>query len=313
MGNKPKFSFIIPAFNEEKYIGKCLEAIFASDFKESHYEIIVVDNGSTDATLACAKAFPIVKTASAPEFKVGGVRNYGARISNGDVLIFLDADCLIDKGWLRRAEKLLANAPFTVFGGGCKLRDNPSFLEKYWLLEEAGSATMPRHLIGASIVMARPVFEKLGGFDESVSSGEDTLMSQKAQLLGFKVALTADLNVVHLGNATTVRDFIRRQEWHAESYFVNPLGSLKDPVFVIIVSFSALLAAGILTTPFLPESGLILVLTAFSLPTILSIKRIGRARLGLKRATQSFIYIYFLDLLYIVGRAKTVTRLCKRL
>mgnify|MGYP003630000013 FL=1 len=169
----PYFSIVIPAFNEEDHIGSCLQSIFNSDYDSTQYEVIVVDNGSQD------RSHEIALNSRALVFQllqgnVGAVRNYGAAQARGQILVFIDADCLIDNDWLNRAENLIKDRPNCAYGGGVKLPSDATWIEKSWLLQTKGQPTLPKHLIGASTMLSKELFLKIDGFDELVSSGEDT-------------------------------------------------------------------------------------------------------------------------------------------
>ena len=100
---KIDLSIVIPAFNEEEYITKCLEAIFAQETL-FNFEVLVIDSGSTDNTLSLVKNFPQVKIIQIKpeEFGHGRTRNLGARNSKGDFIIFLNADAIpANNQWLK--------------------------------------------------------------------------------------------------------------------------------------------------------------------------------------------------------------------
>jgi len=102
MKNCPIISVIIPSFNEEKYLSSCLKSVLSQDFPKKDYEIIMVDNDSSDKTLKIAKSFKRVKVLK--ELKKGLVmaRNKGLQKSRGKIIVNLDADCLVPINWLRK-------------------------------------------------------------------------------------------------------------------------------------------------------------------------------------------------------------------
>ncbi|GAF90754.1 unnamed protein product, partial [marine sediment metagenome] len=93
---------IIPAKNEENYIDKCIEGIKAIDFNKNQMEIIVVDNGSKDRTINIASNSG-AKVIEVQDVTIGELRNYGAKVAKGEILAFLDADCIPHKKWLKNA------------------------------------------------------------------------------------------------------------------------------------------------------------------------------------------------------------------
>src|SRR6266436_9904181 len=109
-------SFIVPAHNEEAWIGKCLASIRATMEKlNEHYEVIVVDDASTDSTPRIAEQMG-VRTLRVEHRKISAVRNAGARVARGQVFFFVDADTQVNKRAVGAAlEVLRAGAA----GGGC--------------------------------------------------------------------------------------------------------------------------------------------------------------------------------------------------
>jgi glycosyltransferase involved in cell wall biosynthesis len=112
-------SVIIPAFNEEGYLGETLASLnrakaFLQDEKSLPTEIIVVDNTSDDATADVARALGAT-VARETQHNVAKVRNTGAKLSNGNVLVFVDADTIVPDKLLARIVEAMSDA--TCFGG----------------------------------------------------------------------------------------------------------------------------------------------------------------------------------------------------
>lgn len=104
----PKFSIVIPVYNVENYIGKCLESIKKQTFKD--YEIIVVDDGSDDNSMKIVKKYD-TKIINSSHVGVSEARNIGAKQAKGDYLIFLDSDDYWDKDLLKELTKSMDNKP----------------------------------------------------------------------------------------------------------------------------------------------------------------------------------------------------------
>ena len=104
-----KVSVVIPAYNEEKWIGKTLEAILAQDYP--NYEVIVVDNASTDKTSDIVRGFSDarLKLISEPRKGLLFAREAGRREASGSIIAQLDADCLPDPKWISKGALLLAD------------------------------------------------------------------------------------------------------------------------------------------------------------------------------------------------------------
>src|SRR3989339_618014 len=104
MSKKPKISFIIPAYNEEKLIARCLEGILAQiqkeDYAKHRFEIIVVNNASTDRTRDIARDFLSVKVVDEPQKNLACARRTGARSAHGEILAHVDADTVLTDQWI---------------------------------------------------------------------------------------------------------------------------------------------------------------------------------------------------------------------
>ena len=97
-------SVIIPTFNEEENIAQCLVSLSHQNIPRADYEIIVVDGGSKDATCEIAKKYAdrvFVQTSK----KVGGARNDGVKVANGDIVATTDADCILPPHWIKTLEE----------------------------------------------------------------------------------------------------------------------------------------------------------------------------------------------------------------
>ena len=111
-----KFSIIIPAHNEEKYIRKCLDSIAkASEAYKEQTEVIVVLNRCTDKTEEIAKSYNCV-TLKNNDKNLSKIRNAGAKIANGEIIVTIDADTIMTESMLSNVDKYLASGKY--IGGG---------------------------------------------------------------------------------------------------------------------------------------------------------------------------------------------------
>lgn len=120
-----RLSFIIPAYNEEHYIAHCLDAITTAiggpdraQGKDADYEIIVVDNNSTDGTAAIAGRYHYVTLLHEPRHGANRARETGFEASHGDLVAFLDSDTEVVPGWIARVEGEFALDPKLVCVSG---------------------------------------------------------------------------------------------------------------------------------------------------------------------------------------------------
>ena len=164
-------SIIIPTLNEEKYLPKLLESIKRQSYKD--YEIIVADANSKDKTREVARKYgcKIVKGGSPA---VG--RNNGAKIAKGDILLFLDADIIFGKNFLKNAINELKKEKLDVVGCYIKPLGN-NFIDKiffvifnFWI---AGTQFFYPNASGGGIFCKKWLYNKVSGFDETIKLSED--------------------------------------------------------------------------------------------------------------------------------------------
>ena len=169
-------SVIVPVYNEEKIIKQ-----FLSSFSYNYsLEVIVVDGQSSDRTKEFAKMFPI-KVIGCIKNRAQQM-NSGARSANGDILLFLHADCLVERGSLEEISDCLNNG----YIGGCLSQRITSDKMIYRFIEASGNirANISKIFYGdQAIFVKKDKFLKLGGFD-NVALFEDALFSKKLKKEG---------------------------------------------------------------------------------------------------------------------------------
>ena len=176
-------SFIVPAYNEEAELPAMLRTLrAAADGSGEQYEIIVVDDASTDrtaeiATDVGARVIPVNHR------HIAAVRNAGARVTQGDVLFFVDADTHIAVPHICGALAALRNG---CVGGGAivAVRDAMPYWARIFVRVFAWLYFRANLGAGAFLFTTRPHFESVGGFDEGYFAGEEVFFSRALQQLG---------------------------------------------------------------------------------------------------------------------------------
>ena len=306
--NPPKCSIVIPALNEEENIEQCLQSLLKQDYPRSSLEIIVIDNGSTDKTVTIAKRLAdIVEVKS--DCNVGEVRNAGAQLSSGKILVCTDADCTFPVDWISTGVSLLISHDRSIFGGGLKGSQNQNWIERLWLLNPDGKTIQQKDLMGSSIFIKKSDFNSLGGFQSTITSGEDSSLSDKGRSLGFKVELDKQLSVYHLGTPKTLKEFICRQSWHGENY-LNPISkSLKDKTFWLTLCY--LSSAIAMLIYILSPVAILFLTTTQGCAALLSMKRARRA--NFTPSLREIFYLIVLDNSYLIGRSIGIARSLKKI
>ncbi len=169
-------SIVVPAFNEEGYLGETLASLnrakaFLQRERGLQAEIIVVDNDSDDSTADVARALSAT-VAREMQHNVAKVRNTGAKLSNGDVIVFVDADTVVPDNLLSRIVDVMSDG--TCFGGAVDPDYRPMKLTvkaylQFWRI--IGKLTGMAQ--GATQFFRRDVFFALKGYDETLFMGED--------------------------------------------------------------------------------------------------------------------------------------------
>ena len=301
--NVVNVSIIVPAYNESDYIEACLTSLLSIDYPKERLEIIVVDNGSSDDTVEKARSFP-VKVVEKTSGKVGSVRNYGVGQSSGEVIAFIDSDCVANKDWLKASLIKLSSDTVGAVGGACMLRENPNWVESAWIINSFPREGVANILAGSSMIMSRETFLSAGKFDEKINAGEDTKLSEAIKDLGLSLEWISEAAVIHLGYPRTVLSFSKREFWQASSFLQSNTGFLKDKTFVLITVY----LISLLIFPFsLFMSGVLpVVLVGFLLliPLLFSLKRIYRYKVRwLVVGAKKLLQIYSLDNIYCLSRA----------
>ena len=113
-----KLSFVVPAYNEEAYLGSCLGSI-VREIEQTRYEaeIIVVNNASTDMTKAIASSYAFVTVVDEPRKGIVKARDAGYRAAKGDLIANIDADNMLPAGWLEKVVRSFRNGKLVALSG----------------------------------------------------------------------------------------------------------------------------------------------------------------------------------------------------
>lgn len=188
-----KLSIVIPAYNEEAYVGKCLASI-AAEQARGHFEMetIVVNNASTDQTGDVARTFPFARVIDEPQKGLVRARQTGYETSSGELVANVDADAVLPEGWVKKVmEEFSANPKLVALSGPYIYYDLPVLLNAvirfwYWmgkgisLLNTLVTGRSGTLLQGGNFILRRSALEKAGGFDLNFDFyGEDTAIARR--------------------------------------------------------------------------------------------------------------------------------------
>lgn len=169
----------------------CLDALAAQTF--AAYDVVVVDNGSTDATGDIARRHPL-RPMVVTEARPGSyaARNAGAAVAGGATLAFTDADCLPDPGWLTAGVEALTRTGADLVGGDIvpAASETPTVWERYdraMYLQQGELITHAAFAATANLFVRRTAFDRIGGFDPTLRSSGDLDFGRRAAAVGLRL------------------------------------------------------------------------------------------------------------------------------
>jgi glycosyltransferase involved in cell wall biosynthesis len=196
-------SVVVPAFNEEKYLGDTLASLNRAKLvlqkrTDCQAEIIVVDNNSNDSTRDVARSMG-ARVVSEPHHNIARVRNTGAKLAQGEVIIFVDADTVVPETMLSRIFDVMSDA--TSFGGTVDAHYQPHKLTiKVYLQCWRVIGKVTAMAQGATQFFHKDAFLQLNGYDESLFMGEDVDLYWRLQKLArqqnARVTFVDDIQVI---------------------------------------------------------------------------------------------------------------------
>lgn len=228
----------------------------------------------------------------------GAARNLGAERSTADVFCFLDADVEVPADYFERVRSALAAPEPAAAGCTVELVDD-GWISRIWgRLHDRGIDHHARMINSANFCIRREAFEQVGGFDDTLVTGEDADICLRLIEAGHELVETHRLRVRHLDNPRTLREFARKEIWHGLGAWATVRRDRPDRPFLMTLAHGFLLTTGsmVLVGRGLDLAGWGLALTAaFAVPlTAVHYRRIlARVRPSLLQSVALY-QVYFL-------------------
>lgn len=250
-----KTSLVVTLLNEEGTINLLLESI--KNQKKLPDEIIIVDGGSTDATVRLIRQFieenkilgKLFKLLHKPGNRSIG-RNYGVEHAKGDVILFTDAGCILDVDWASKIIDPFADKEVDVVSGYYEGQSENNFqksLIPYVLVMP--DKVNPKHFLPATRSMAirKSVFEELGGFDEKLSHNEDYAFAKLLEKNERKIVFAKHAVVYWIPRSTLKQTF---RMFYRFAYGDMEAGIIRPKVIVLFVRYILVIALVVLAICF---------------------------------------------------------------
>ncbi|MCK4736316.1 MAG: glycosyltransferase [Methanophagales archaeon] len=250
-------SIIVPVYNSAHTIEECIKSLLNLEYPKDKYEIIIVDNNSTDTTVEIVKKYP-VKVLHEGKQSSYAARNLGIKNAKGEIVAFTDADCIVDEEWLKQLVKNFRDETTAGVGGEILAYHPKSIVERYsdksGILSQKGCFEMEfvglklPFIATANAAYKKEILNEIGFFDDSFTSGGDVDLAWRITLKGYRIVYEPKAIVYHLHRRTLYglfKQFFRYGEGHPKlfkkhkaifrkKYVIDILGLLLIPYNLLL-------------------------------------------------------------------------------
>ncbi len=240
LSEAPFVSVIVCSYNGARTLADCLNSLGKLNYP--NYEVILVDDGSTDNTAQIVAQFPKVRYLHQSNLGLSHARNAGAAAATGEVFAYTDSDCMADPDWLYYLVGTLVSGEYAGVGGPNMSPPAQNAIQACVAAAPGGPShvlltdTVAEHIPGCNMAFYRWAFEQVGGFDpEYHKAGDDVDFCWRLQQSGCVIAFSPTAIVWH-HRRFTLRAFLKQQEGYGEAesllrfkhlIFFGPTGTAK--------------------------------------------------------------------------------------
>jgi len=208
----PEISIVVSCYNKKDTIGYCVASLLEQEMDS--FEVIVVDDGSTDGSLRALEALrshDALKIIRQNHRGISATKNRGFAASCGSILLFIDGDCVLEKGSLIELAKSFGEEAIGCVGGELRATNSSSLIAK--AVEHMQNEVERKWPFGANVAYRRSVLERVGPFDERMVAGEDAELYLRTMKLGFRSKINRKV-IARTKNPDNPASFFRqRLKW----------------------------------------------------------------------------------------------------
>jgi len=217
----PKVSVVVASYNGARTLKACLGSLVSLNYPD--YEVILVDDGSTDSTPDIAKEFGKIRYVRQDNHGLSVARNTGISAAVGEIIAFTDSDCRADEDWLYYLVGDLLSGEFVAVGGHNFLPPDDSCVAAAVMVSPGGPAHVmlsdrdAEHIPGCNMAFYKWALEEIGGFDPVFQkAGDDVDMCWRLQERGGRIGFSPAGFVWHY-RRSTIRAYLKQQIGYGEA------------------------------------------------------------------------------------------------
>lgn len=243
----PFISVVVPVWNAERTIGDCLASILRTDYPADRQEVVVVDNGSTDRTADIIGRHP-VRCVYEERRGPSATRNRGIAVSRGEIVAFIDADCIATTHWLRELAGGFADGETCAVAGEIVAYPPSTPAERYHAMYksrwQASALSLSRPFaVTANVAFRRETFDRIGLFDPRLRTAEDKDFGWRFFDAGMKLVYSERALVFHRHRPTGWALFKQHVMWGYGAALVHQKHGLPWSVGEELRKYGELLGA----------------------------------------------------------------------
>ena len=251
-------SVIVPVYNDKEHITRCLDSIYACDYQDE-FEVIIVDDASSDGLKDAIASFPCRFIRREKNSGPGAARNLGAGIAKGEILAFVDSDCIVPKGWMKIIDNIFTDGKTQAIAGKFSMNLAPGFIARFRYYESSfymlSDKTQVNTFTASSFACRKGLFLKAGGFGDRYAAEEITL-GYRLRKMGYDIFRVPEFVVAH-HCLSTLTGYLKQQFIWMKNFFIvcqlypemlhyKGLTGKRNLIFQILLELLFILGAALL-------------------------------------------------------------------